>query len=350
MKTQDHISIDGAQGEGGGQVLRSSLALSLVTGRAFEIVNIRAGRKKPGLLRQHLTAVTAAARVGGAEVEGAEPRSTSLRFRPGAVGPIDAEFAVGTAGSTTLVLQTVLPALLTASGPSKIRLEGGTHNPFAPPFDFLEKTFLPLIARMGPKVTATLERPGFFPAGGGRFTVAIEPSEALKRIDLLERGGIHRRCAVARVAGGVPRRVAEREVRDIARRLSMKPADCHIEEVTDSLGPGNIVTIELESDAVTEVFTGFGERGVPAETVARSAMRRARKYIASDAPVGEYLADQLLLPMAIAGGGSFRTLPPTRHTLTNADVIRTFLDVDIDIRKETREAWRVTIESTGDDR
>jgi RNA 3'-terminal phosphate cyclase (ATP) len=186
------VRIDGSAGEGGGQILRSALALALATGRPFEITNIRAGRKKPGLLRQHLTAVTAAAAVSGTQAPGARLGAGELRFTPGAIAPGEYRFAVGTAGSTTLVLQTVLPPLLVARGPSTLILEGGTHNPYAPPFDFLAKAFLPLVARMGPRVEAVLERPGFYPAGGGCIRVRVEPAPRLERLDLLERGEIHR--------------------------------------------------------------------------------------------------------------------------------------------------------------
>src|SRR5437867_958993 len=163
------LLIDGSQGEGGGQILRTALGLSLVTGTPIRIEKIRAGRAKPGLLRQHLTAVNAATAIGAVDVEGATLGSQELTFRPGTVKPGEYRFAVGTAGSTGLVLQTVLPPLLTAPGPSTLTLEGGTHNPTAPPFDFLARAFLPLISRMGPSATARLERPGFYPAGGGQM-------------------------------------------------------------------------------------------------------------------------------------------------------------------------------------
>src|SRR5262249_42087340 len=150
-------------------------ALSLVTQRPFRIERIRAKRKKPGLLRQHLTAALAAARIGCAEMIGAELGASALEFRPQGVVPGDYTFSVGTAGSATLGLQTILPPLLVARAPWRLVLEGGTHNPQAPPWDFLERAFLPLIRRMGPRVETTLERHGFYPAGGGRFRVAIEP-------------------------------------------------------------------------------------------------------------------------------------------------------------------------------
>src|SRR6267142_5916698 len=182
--------IDGARGEGGGQVLRTSLALSLLTGEPLKIVNIRAGRKRPGLLRQHLCALKLAAEVGHAEVEGAETGSREVVFRPREVAPSHYEISVGTAGSTSLVLQTVLPALLTAKGPTSLVLEGGTHNPLAPPYDFLVRAFLPLINRMGPVIEVQLDRPGFYPAGGGRMRVSIQPTTRLQPLELRERGNV----------------------------------------------------------------------------------------------------------------------------------------------------------------
>src|SRR5262245_12662687 len=180
------IVIDGSEGEGG----RTSLALSLVTGQPFRIERIRAKRQKPGLLRQHLTAVEAAKAVGCAEVAGAEMKSQTLEFRPGAVAPGNYRFAVGTAGSAKLVLQDVLPALLTASGRSTLTLEGGTHNPLAPLFDFVARSFMPLIHKMGPSVELALQAPGFYPAGGGRFHARIEPAKRLSPLALNERGVI----------------------------------------------------------------------------------------------------------------------------------------------------------------
>src|SRR5215470_13994646 len=173
LKAETTIRIDGSFGEGGGQILRSSLSLSLVTGKPFRIENIRANREKPGLLRQHLTAVPAAAEVGAAEVEGASLGSKALSFVPGKVRAGEFRFAIGTAGSGTLGHQTILPALITAVGPSRIDIEGGTHNPAAPPFDFLERSFIPLIERMGPKVKFELQRFVFYPGGGGRMVLEV---------------------------------------------------------------------------------------------------------------------------------------------------------------------------------
>lgn len=338
------ITINGSQGEGGGQILRSSLALSLVTGRAFKIDRIRAGRKKPGLMRQHLTAVNAATEVGQAKVAGASLGSTELTFEPGDVRPGEYHFAVGTAGSATLVLQTVLPALLCAPGPSALRLEGGTHNPWAPPFDFLTKAFLPLINRMGPTVGATLVRPGFYPAGGGEFHVTITPVDRLAPIELLERGETRRVTATAKVAH-LSRSIAERELRVIAGKLGLSGDDLVVEEVAGSRGPGNVVTIEVACEHLTEVFTGFGERQVAAEAVAERAAQQARRYLSRPVAVGEYLTDQLLIPLALAGGGAFRTLGLSRHAETNIEVIQAFLDVEFEIDRQSPPGCVVRVKS-----
>lgn len=322
------ITIDGAQGEGGGQILRSSLSLSMLTGEPFKMINIRAGRSKPGLLRQHLTAVQAAAKISNAEIDGAMIGSMALGFKPGKVTPGDYAFAIGTAGSVTLVLQTLLLPLLSAEKTSTLKLEGGTHNPFAPPFDFIARVFLPLLTRMGASVDARLARAGFYPAGGGEFTVSISPSPKLKRLELIERGERRGVRAIARVAA-LPRSIAQREVDVIAEKLSLTREQCFVEEIGRAPGPGNIAMIEVESANVTELFTGFGEKGVSAETVAEHALAPALEYLASSAPVGCFLADQLLLPMAVGSGGVFRTLPLTPHTRTNIDVIQMFTDARI---------------------
>jgi RNA 3'-terminal phosphate cyclase (ATP) len=334
------IILDGSVGEGGGQILRTALSLSLVTGESFRIEKIRAGRKKTGLLRQHLTAVQAAAEIGCAKVQGAELGSQELVFKPGKVQTGDYSFAVGTAGSATLVLQTILPALIISSKSSTLTLEGGTHNPHAPPVDFLQRAFLPLLNTMGPKVSVKLERHGFYPAGGGKFSVAIEPCEKLTPLEIPKRGEIKRRLARAMVAN-LHRNVADRELKVIAEQLNWTRENLEIEEVKNSCGPGNAIVVELESDFVTEVFTGFGERGVAAEVVASNVVRDIREYLASGSPVGTHLADQLLLPIAMAGKGSFTTMAPSRHTLTNIEVIKKFLPVSLAITKCEND-WEVT--------
>ncbi|HEU4387892.1 MAG TPA: RNA 3'-terminal phosphate cyclase, partial [Blastocatellia bacterium] len=245
-------------------------------------------------------------------------------------------------GSATLVLQTVLPALVIATGPSALTLEGGTHNPFAPPFSFLARSFLPLLNRMGPRVEAVLERPGFYPAGGGRFRVMIEPGGQLTRLDISTRGNVMARRATAIVAN-LPRTIATRELSVIGSKMSWSKDLLKTEVVDDSRGPGNIVTIEIECENVTEVFTGFGERGVRAEDVADQAVQQARRYLASEAAVGEHLADQLIVPMAIAGAGSFTTGPLSRHATTNMEVVRKFMDIAVSTSPIVKRLWSVQI-------
>ena len=336
----DVITIDGAQGEGGGQILRSSLALSMLTGKPFRIEKIRANRDKPGLMRQHLTAVNAAATVCGAKVSGAAIGSRELGFEPGEVKAGDYTFSVGSAGSTTLVLQTVLPPLLLANGPSTLTLEGGTHNIHAPPLDFLEHAFLPIVSRMGPKVSVALERAGFYPAGGGRFFAMLEPAAKLSPLEISTRGEIRRRLCKAAVAG-LPGEIALRELAIVKRAMNW-PDDCfQVRQLPPDQGPGNIVTIELAHEHVTEVFTGFGQRGVRAEAVAEDPLQQAKKYLASGAPVGEHLADQLIIPFALARRGSFITQNPTPHTSTNIDVVRKFLPVEVSCQRISREQWKI---------
>jgi RNA 3'-terminal phosphate cyclase (ATP) len=321
------IRIDGSTGEGGGQMLRSALSLSLVTGKAFRMENIRAKREKPGLLRQHLTAVLAACEIASAQAEGATLGSKILTFTPGSVQSGNYRFAVGTAGSGTLVFQTILPALMTARGRSEIIIEGGTHNMQAPPLDFLQKAFLPVINRLGPKVEICFEKYGFYPAGGGRFTATIEPCDRLSTIQLVERGEIERRGAVAIVAN-LPRNIAQRETDTIVNLLNWDAQSTQIVETRNSVGPGNIVLIELTSSNVTEVFCGFGRIGASAESVASEAADAVRSYLVSGAVAGEHLTDQLLLPFALAGGGAFTAEKLNLHSRTNMEIIRCFLPVD----------------------
>jgi RNA 3'-terminal phosphate cyclase (ATP) len=331
------LHLDGSAGEGGGQILRTALGLSLVTGKPFTIERIRAGRERPGLQRQHLTAVQAAAEVGRADVRGAAIGSSVLTFKPGPVTPGFHRFAVGTAGSATLVLQTVLPPLLGASGPSTLTLEGGTHNPGGPPFDFLERAFLPLLGRMGARVTAKLERRGFYPAGGGRFNVSIDPCPQLARLDLPERGKVHARRGSA-IVSALPVSIAHRELKVVESSLACDRNQLKAVEEPHPVGPGNALILEIESEHVTEVVSSIGEKRVSAETVADRACREARRYLDADVPVGQHLADQLLIPLALAGGGSFVTLPLSSHSTTNMDVIGEFLPRKFSVERlgETR--------------
>ncbi|MFO0593182.1 MAG: RNA 3'-terminal phosphate cyclase [Polyangiaceae bacterium] len=336
------ITIDGSSGEGGGQILRTSLALSLVTGTPVRVTGIRKRRSKPGLLRQHLTAVRAATEIGDAEVTGDALLSTEVTFHPRAVLTGARTFAIGTAGSTTLVLQTVLPALLLAKEPTTLTLTGGTHNPMAPSFDHLARAYLPQVERMGPRIAASLEQAGFFPAGGGRIVVHVTPAKKLAPLDLLERGEVRRVTGVATVAN-LPSSIALREIASARAILDVPERGFRPEVLRDVAGPGNVVTLTVESAHVTEVFTAFGERNVRAEVVGEKVAQETKAYLEAGVPVGEHLADQLLLPMALAGKGTFRTLAPSSHTTTHAELLEKILGVRTRIDRETEATYRVEV-------
>ena len=334
------IALDGAQGEGGGQILRSALSLSMITGQPFTITGIRAGRAKPGLLRQHLTAVKAAAEICRAMVEGAELGSQRLLFRPGTVRGGDYRFAIGSAGSCTLVLQTVLPALWFADGPSRVEVSGGTDNPSAPPADFIRRVLEPLLAKMGIHQQTTLLRHGFYPAGGGVVATEVSPVASFNTLQLGERGNIVQMCGEVLLAG-VPRHVAEREIATLAGSFSLHEQNIH--NLPRDQGPGNTVSLEVESENITERFFVVGEKRVSAEVVAAQLVKEVKRYLASPAAVGEYLADQLVLPMALAGAGEFKVAHPSCHLLTNIAVVERFLPVRFGLI-ETDGVTRVSIE------
>jgi RNA 3'-terminal phosphate cyclase (ATP) len=274
-------------------------------------------------------------------VTGAAVGSRSLSFEPRRVRAGDYRFSIGTAGSATLVLQTVLPALLVAEGPTTLILEGGTHNPWAPPFDFLQKAFIPLVNRMGPHVDVDLERHGFYPAGGGRFRVRVEPVAALSGFDLCERGEtVKRECRI--LMSNLPAHIGQREAETIAEKLGWEPTCCAVDEV-ESPGPGNAILVEVGSSHVTEVFSGFGRYGVKAEHIAADVVKQVRGYLT----VGPYLADQLMLPLGISAwqqgsesteplrlrGAAYRTFPLSRHATTHIDLLQQFLGISIAVER-----------------
>ena len=320
------IELDGSAGEGGGQILRSALTLSMVSGQPFRITQIRAGRPKPGLLRQHLVAVLAAAKISNAAVSGAELGSTSLTFAPGTISAGHYEFAIGSAGSCTLVLQTLIPALLCGDRQSTVRITGGTHNPMAPPAQFLQRAYAPLLAQMGAHVDIELLRFGFYPAGGGVVVATITPCAQLLALELIERGERVAGYAESFVAG-VSVGIARRELDRIGAGMGWAEEQLLVRSLPAEQGPGNALLITLEYEHAVEVFVGFGEKMVKAELVADGALQQVRHYIASGAAVGEHLADQLMLPFALAGAGCFTADRISLHAKTNADVIARFLPV-----------------------
>ena len=355
----NYLEIDGGQGEGGGQILRSSLSLSMLTSRPILIRNIRAGRRKPGLMRQHLVCVEAARAMCGAVTSGAALGSTELSFVPGEIIPGEYHFAIGSAGSTMLVLQTILPAMLQMAQKCQVTLSGGTHNPLAPSADFFKDCFLPQLHAMGANVQFEIVALGLYPAGRGSVTLATAPLVAgtqLAPLSLLQRDGSARISAHAIVAG-VPDHVAERELAWLREAYTAGktkhrlPINSLCSTQANHTGPGNVLCAGIRFDNVCEQVTEFGARGLSAEDVAKAARDGLARYLRSGAVVGEHLADQLLLPMVLAGGGGeFICSEPSQHLRTNANVIESFGVAKISIEPAENcladlPLWRVAVQT-----
>jgi len=335
------LELDASMGEGGGQIVRTCLALAMCTGTAITLHNIRARRGNPGLRAQHLAAVHAAAAICGAQVAGATHSSRQLTFEPAQVRPGRYEIDVGTAGSTMLVFQTILLPLSLCSAPSEILLRGGTHNPRAPPFEFVRDAYLPLLARLGFSARLTLERHGFFPKGGGVVRASIEPFRRAGALDLMERGPV--RAMTARVVlSGLPEHIAQREVAVLRSQLDLPPGSCATDTVA-AYGMGNALHVRVDCTHVTTVFAGFGIRGVSAEKVAAEVALEVQHYLAANVAVDGYLADQILLPLALASGGRFSTQQPSTHTQTNAAVIRKFLPLQYEASELEPARWGIAL-------
>lgn len=324
------IEIDASIGEGGGQVVRSAVALAACCGAGVRLCRVRERRERPGLRAQHLAAVRAAAAICKAKVSGATVGSPELTFEPGRARAGRYEIDVGTAGSTMLVLQTVLPALSFCPGPSTLVLRGGTHNPRAPTFEFIRDAYLPAIGRLGFRAGVELLAYGFFPRGGGLVHATVGPWVPRAALDLRDRGRVRARLATA-LSSRLPEHVGRRELAALRGRLGLSEEECASQSVVAS-GAGNVLQLRVDCDHVTTVFSAFGERGKPAEVVAGEMAGEVEQYLAADVAVDARLADQLLLPMALTAGGVFSTLPTTLHTETNADVIRRFIPAAFDVR------------------
>jgi len=332
------IQLDGSAG--GGQMLRSALSLAMVTGRPFRMTNIRGKRRKPGLMRQHLTCVKAAREVSGGTADGAEIGSTELVFRAGELRSGSYEFAIGTAGSTGLLLQTLLPALWRAGGPSTLRLSGGTHNPLAPPFEFLERVFLPAMARMGAKAELELVESGFAPVGGGTIECRIGACDGFRPAEFVERGETVS-TSVRVPVRHLPVSIAGRMLDAAVAAFPCEDASVEVREPGPGRGVACLVEAVFEHGA--ELTSAFGEQGVSAEKLGRRAGKQMRDFLGGGAAVGRHLADQLLLPMALAGGGRFTTLAPDDHLPSNASVIEAFLGVPITTEELGKGVWRVVV-------
>jgi RNA 3'-terminal phosphate cyclase (ATP) len=324
------IELDGSMGEGGGQILRTSLTLALVTAQPFRLRKIRAGRPKPGLQPQHLMSVRAAATIGQANVSGDAIGSRDLVFEPGEVKPGKYRFAIGTAGATGLVLHTIyLPLAWQASGPSELVLEGGTHVSTSPCFHFLQTTWRAWIERLGLYLKLNMNRTGFYPRGGGQVEVAIQPCQRIRPLNLAKREPITAASGFSAVAG-LPEHIAQRQARRAKYRLEENGIQAEIIEETWSGGPGSVLAIIFDGALAPPLFFGLGARGKPAEKVADEAVSQALAYAQSGEPVDPHSADQIVLPLALSEDASeFRVSEVTRHLITNIAVIQHFISRDI---------------------
>lgn len=323
------IIIDGSFGEGGGQILRSSLALSILTQTPFTLTNIRAGRKSPGLKKQHLKCIEAAAALSNAKVEGAKFKSSKLTFNPGLPRGGNYLIEIGSAGSTMLVLQTILPIMLTMNEPCSITVTGGTHNPWAPPFEFFRDSFLKQLTKMGAHVTVELNRYGFFPQGGGEITLTVTPAPLLP-ITIMERGALLA-TDVKIVNLRNPASIASKELEAVQNILTIDTTSI---ENRKPVGPGNAVVISQEYEQITAVQTGLLKRKRLPGIMAQVTAEKMKRYEEAHYAVDEHLTDQLLIPMLLANGGSFTCAEPTLHSTTNAKVLELFTGLSPQFERE----------------
>jgi RNA 3'-terminal phosphate cyclase (ATP) len=348
-KQPDLIEIDGSFGEGGGQVLRSALSLSVLTGQGVYLYNIRARRSRPGLMVQHLKSVDAAAAISGADVDGAELNSTVLTFRPSKIRSGRYHFDIGTAGATSLVLQTVYLPLSLASSASSVIITGGTHVPWSPCFHYLTLQWVPVLRRMGFDIQLELEQAGFYPQGRGRINAVIRPVGKISPINLTHRGKILRISGISAVAN-LPVSIADRQKRQAILRLQKLPdfgihPDLHIQtQQLPSAVKGTVLLLVAEFEAGQCCYFGLGALGKPAERVADEAVDSLLAFLGTGAAVDQYLADQLLLPLCLASGPSeLYTSQITTHLLTNAWVLRKFLPAKIEISGDEGQPGMVYI-------
>ncbi|MCU0727909.1 MAG: RNA 3'-terminal phosphate cyclase [Planctomycetes bacterium] len=341
----DPISVDGSRGEGGGQVLRTALALSAVTGRPARIDRIRAGRPQPGLRPQHLAAVKAAGIACGARAAGAAVGSTELLFVPAGLKASEIDIEIGTAGSVALVLQTVAVPLSVADGPSRVTLRGGTHVPWSPTMDFLFTDWGPAMQSFGLPVSLRSQQCGYYPAGGGDLLALIPGGGKVLPFVRRFRGNlqtIRGRAFTSCLSGDI----AERIAREARRHLRRAGVAVRIDsEDRPAIGQGAGIHLEaILEDGTRAGFSALGDRTRSSEMVAREAVNDLFEWLDSGAAVSKHLADQILLPLALASEpSSFTVSPVTKHLVTNAEVIRRFLPVRIDIAGEVDGAGQVTI-------
>ena len=346
------IKIDGSHGEGGGQILRTALALSCITGKPFEIYDIRMGREKPGLQPQHLTGVRAAQVISKADIDGAKLGSQRLRFSPEEVKGSEYQFDVseikGSAGSATLVLQAILPPLATAGTRSRVTVKGGTHVEWSPTFHYMRDVLLPLLAKTGIKAGLDIEKWGWYPIGGGKVTLSVEPVKMLSSISIRERGRLKSLSGISAVSN-LPISIAERQ-RDHGNWLLKGAGLSANMEIVDapSTGKGTFYFILAEFENIKAGFSALGARGKRAEGVAEEAVRQFLEFSNSEGALEPHLADQIIPYLAICNAPStFTTSRVTRHLLTNAWVTEKFLPVEININGKEGQFGEVIIKKAG---
>jgi RNA 3'-terminal phosphate cyclase (ATP) len=338
------LEIDGSYGEGGGQILRTSLSLACALRRPVRIVNIRKNRKRPGLMPQHLTCVNALKKICDANVKGNEKGAVELLFEPEKARPGNYVFDIGTAGSTSLLLQAILPPLLFAEGNCRITLRGGTHVPCSPAYHYMEDVFIPMLRRLGLTVTVEIERSGFYPRGGGEIICETAPAREIKGFVLEKRRTIKRVSGLSAVAG-LPRGIAERQKKACLQMIAADGIDGVIETVSVSaLGKGTFIFIKAEDDTCHAGFSSIGERGKRAEKVGSEAARDFLDYYRTMACLDPHLADQIVVYLAMAQGRSlFSTSKITVHLLTNLWVIGRFLNITCNISGEVGSPGEIEI-------
>lgn len=345
---KDVLEIDGRYGEGGGQILRTSLSLSTMFRRTVQIHHIRGGRKKPGLRPQHLLAVQALASISSAIVKGAELDSQILYFEPRDIRVGSYRFNVGTAGSTGLVLQAMIPALLFGEKSSNVTIIGGTHVPWSPCFHYLEKVFVPALESMGGRVTLNIHRWGWYPAGGGDITASIDPVSDLRACELAVRGQL-KDVYVLSAISNLPMSIARRQGDQVVKRLrGYGYGNTHVDLVeAPSPGPGTLVFVGTRFENTSAGFTSLGRKGRPAEKVADDACSEFFQFVATSAAADYHLADQMALYMALAKGRSLVVTDKiTGHLKTNIWVIERFLPVRFQV-DETKGS--ILVEGMGAD-
>ena len=339
------IQIDGSQGEGGGQVLRSALTLSLLTGKDFQITNIRAARSKPGLRHQHLQAVQAAAAVGNAATQGVELGSKTLTFRPSKVRPGNYKFEIGTAGSTSLVLQTIFLPLALANSPSTITITGGTHVKWSPSYHYLDLHWSHFMRQIGFDLNLSLRSAGYYPEGGGEIKGVIHPCTQIKPLNLTERGALKQIRGISAISN-LPHHIAVRQREQVLHRMGHRYFlnDIRVVDLASRF-KGTMLLLLAEFEHSQACYFSLGELGKPAERVADEAVDRLEEFLSTQGAIDQYLADQILLPLALAGGLSeFSTSKITLHLVTNVEILQSFLPVEIEIEGDIGNPGNVVMQ------